>query len=206
MIKNFDFTGISVACKTPELIQVAYLSFRKFYTAPLIIVNGLAADDDMTTRLLRHYERRDPRLTVIYRPDNVGHGPGMNLALRACKTPVAYVFDSDTRMDIPPVGAMMEAAARVPAWYAVGSVGAVDDKGYAGKPESYIPYVHPAIMLVNVLAFRAGAGFIDHGAPVISAMKELHAAGRSGELVHFPVRDYVFHGWRGTRMVTRRFL
>lgn len=203
IISPENVTGISVFCKTPHLIDDAYSSFRKFYPKnPLIISNGLAGDE--TTRILKLLEVSDNNLSVLCFEENIGHGPGMHDALLKTGTPAAYIFDSDTRIDFPVIEPMLQAINK-PLWYAIGSLGAVNNAGFAGKPDSAIPYIHPAIMMVNVAEYLQYHPFIDHGAPLLKTMIDISSKGHSEKLIHFPVRKYVWHGWKGTRNITGKY-
>ena len=189
---------------------MAYESFRRFYPeVPVLVVNGLAGNE--TTAYVNDLKRTDPNLRLVRFRHNVGHGRGMHVGLQRVKTAYAYVFDSDTRMDAPVLEPFLHAAAERDDFYAIGGVGHVDRRGVdTFRPEAQtgvaILYVHPAVMLLNLERYWDYRPFFEHGAPVLDAMLDLHDRGRTDLLVGFPVAEYVFHQWAGTRKVTKMHL
>lgn len=200
-----EVTVISVVCKTKELFKICYESVRYFYPSiNYIIINGLAGDS--CTDYLDEIAKEDKRLAVFKFKNNIGHGPGMHAAICFAKSvcKYAYIIDSDTRQESPIIEEFMK---RKPEnFYAMGSVGKVNDRGFGAKEDSYIPYVHPAIMFLNMEYYFKRRQFHEHGAPVLNAMKDLHSRNESDMLINFPVRDFVWHNWRGTRAVTGMYL
>jgi hypothetical protein len=205
-----DITAVTVVARTRDLFEVAYGSFRHFYPdVPVLVVNGLAGDE--CTVYVKSIKRTDPNLRLMEFRHNIGHGRGMHVALQHVSTPYAYVFDSDTRMNAPILKPMLQTVADLDDFYALGGVGAVDRRGIStrspeAQPGISIPYVHPAVMLVNLRRYGDYRPFCEHGAPVLDAMIDLHDSGRSDLLVNFRVTDYVYHEWAGTRKVTKRYL
>jgi hypothetical protein len=200
-----EITAICVVCKTKELFEICYNSFRKLYPyTNLIVINGMAGDD--CTTYLDSIASSDVNLKLFKFKNNIGHGPGMHAALCFANTlyKYAYIFDSDTRQDIP----ILEEFYKIKTedFYGIGSVGKVNEKGFGAKDDSYIPYVHPAILFLHIESYFKYAPFHDHGAPILNAMKDLYDKKQSDKLINFPVRKYVFHNWRGTRNVTRKYL
>lgn len=198
-----DVTVISVVCKTKELFKVAYESLRYYYpNINFIIINGLAGDK--CTDYLDSIKANDTNMELFKFEHNIGHGPGMHAALCFAKDKYkyAYIIDSDTRQEYPVIEEFLK---RKPEkFYAMGSVGTVNDKGFAAKEDSCIPYLHPSIMFLDIEYYFKRRPFHEHGAPILNAMKDLHKRNESDMLIKFPVRDYVFHNWRGTRNITRK--
>ncbi len=205
-----DITAVAVVCQTKDLFKVAYESLRRFYPkVPLLVVNGLAGDD--CTSYLESLKRTDANLRLMKFRYNIGHGRGMHVALQRVRTPYAYIFDSDTRMDAPVLQPMLETVSRLDDFYGVGVVMHVDRCGInTYLPEAQtgisIPYLHPAAMLLNLRRYRQYRPFFEHGAPALSAALDLYDTGGADLLVDFPVADYVHHEWAGTRKVTKRYL
>ena len=200
-----EITVISVVCKTQELFKICYESLRFFYpNIHYIVINGLAGDK--CTDYLDNIAKEDKNVELLKFQHNCGHGNGMHTALCVAKDKYkyAYIIDSDTRQEFPIIEKFINEIYRP--FYAMGSVGKVNDRGFGAREDSYIPYVHPAIMFLNIDYYFKRRQFQEHGAPVLNAMKDLYDRNESNMLIKFPVRDYVFHNWRGTRNITGKYL
>ena len=189
----YDITAIMVVYKTPDLVKVAYESFRKFYpTVPLIIVDNSEGDD--CTYYVTSLKRRDEFLTIAAPEKNIGHGKGLHVGILMARTKLCYVFDSDTEMY---EGGMLEGMLELmdSKTYGIGLLIRTDNRGNLAKEG--IAYLTIARALINKDVYLCYSPLIEHGAPLLLAMIEID--GTEIQLKKFPVGQYVNHFERGTR-------
>jgi hypothetical protein len=215
-------TGITVIYNTVDLFEVAYNSFRKFYPSMrLIIIDG----SERTNACYRYIAglKHNPNNHCIQLNYNIGHGRGMDYALRRCTTKQALVFDSDIELLQDPLPAMQKLM--TPDIYGTGWVYEIGRDGYDyGTPgfnhEEPIPYMHPYFMLLNVGQYFNYHRFVHHGAPCYKAMVDLYDKGQSWRVVSCPIltghtssegmnwkgkpNDFVKHDFGGTRMSNKK--
>jgi len=177
-------TAIIVNYNTPELLTDCVNSIRRFYPImDIIIVDG--SETDKT-----HLSLRDKCTFSMGLKFNSGHGPGMNMGIRACETEYVLLVDSDVTIDKPGV---IEAMLEMPPYaYGCGQVVNVNEHGSNVEHES-IRYLHPHFALINRRAWEIHPPFINHGAPLLKTMKA------RPHIRNFPVADYITHKGRGTR-------
>jgi hypothetical protein len=206
---NIKFGAVTVTCKTKDLFEITYRSFRKLYPDMLyIVVNGVAGDDN-TTQLI-NLEKEDPMLKVYYFKGNICHGPGMDFAMKVLHSVYnidhAFIFDSDVRHDKEVLSQIVPVMIANPSYYGIGRCsGTVNETGFCAKPDSYIPYIHPSRFVVNISFYMTRKPFQYHGAPCLDAMKDLYLRGESKKLIEFPIDTYIAHEWCGTRNITGVF-
>lgn len=178
-----EVTIVIVNYNTPDLLKACVESIRKFYpTVEIIIVDG--SEDDSVSRAMRS----DYTFTMPV-GFNMGHGPGMNFAIRACETDFVLLCDSDVTID---KAGVIEEMLKIPPYaYGIGQVVEVNEHG--GNVEKGIRYLHPHFALINRDAYHLFPEFINHGAPLLATMK------KRPYVVNFPVGDYITHKGRGTR-------
>lgn len=125
--------------------------------------------------------------TVALADYNIGHGKGMDTALRMCKTPFALIFDSDIVMRKSPVQAMFDMME--PDTYGVGYLEKTGFDGYefGAKPyhaaQGYMMMMHPYFMLLQVSEYFKFYPFVHHGAPCFKAALDIHKAGLSSKIL-----------------------
>ena len=198
-----SITAICVCYRTKELVQIAIESFRKFYPdMPLIVVDN-SAREGKCTRYLHEFVNTDDNASIFAMAENVGHGPGMDYALKAIKTEWAYIFDSDTEMIAGGLVEFAESAIKDKTILAAGNIQLVSSSGLGNeqrKQKVNIPYVHPAVCFINRLVYAGFPPFKYHGAPCIDTYMRVHKTGQSRNLLmHLLVGQFVKHTWRGTR-------
>jgi hypothetical protein len=218
-------TGVTVTHNTQELFQRAYESIRKFHPEMMIII----VDGSDSTDPCRKYieSLSSPYTMLMLCPTNIGHGRGMDLAIRQVKTKYALIFDSDIEMLKSPVDqmlAMMEADT-----YGVGYTEPTGEDGFEygahkhHRNETVTHYLHPYFMLIQVSEYFKFPPYVHHGAPCVHTMTAIKRAGLSDKILkEFPglghtasagwnwkgePREWIRHDTRGTRDVrTRRHL
>ena len=207
-----DITGITVCHNTQDLIQKAYESIRRFHpTLKIIIVDGSNTTDSC---YLYVESLKSDITTVIHCNYNIGHGRGMNLALRLCLTKYALIFDSDIVMLRSPVMEML--AMMEEDTYGVGAFDYVDTRGFGKNNHSIewrnaaTKYLHPYFQLINVAIYKQYPPYVHHGAPCIHTMNEIKRRGLADKILkEFPGasiygNEYIQHHTSGTRAERRR--
>lgn len=214
-------TGITVCYNSKELIQKAYESVRNFHPEMMIIiVDGSDERDDC-----RSYVRslHSQYTTLLLAKNNIGHGRGMDLALKMVKTKYALVFDSDIVMHKSPVNKMLEMMENDT--YGVGYLEktAYDGFEYGAKShhfqQGFMYMLHPYFMLLQVSEYFKFHKFVHHGAPCFKAALDIHRSGLTSKIIkEFPglghssgigwnwkgePREYIEHHTAGTRKLRR---
>lgn len=218
---NMDITGITICHNSIELINKAYESVRKFHPdMKIIIIDGSDENDPC-----RYYVRSliSPLTTVHLSGNNIGHGRGMDLALRMTKTRYALIFDSDIIMHKSPVKQMLELFEDNT--YGVGYLEKTGFDGYeyGAKPyhfqQGYMYMLHPYFMILQVKEYFKFHRFVHHGAPCFKAALDIHRRGLTSKIIkEFPglghssgtgwvwkgkPREYIEHHTQGTRKIRR---
>ena len=212
-----DITLIVVAHNTRSLLAVAVESVRKFHpNLPLIIVDG---SDELDP--CRAYVRSlsSPLITVFTAQGNIGHGRGMDFAIRKCKTRFALIFDSDIKMLKSPVAQML--ALMEPDTYGIGYLEKTGFDGfeYGAQPhhknQGFMMMLHPYFHLLQVSEYFKFHPYVHHGAPCYLAALDIHRKGLTSKIIkEFPglghssgkgwcwtgqPREYIEHHTAGTR-------
>jgi glycosyltransferase involved in cell wall biosynthesis len=162
-----EVTGITVCYNSKELIQKSYESVRKFHPKMRIIIIDGSDERDACREYVRLLQ--SPVTTVYLARNNIGHGRGMDLALKMVMTKYALVFDSDIIMLKSPLEKML--AMMVPDTYGVGYLEKTGFDGfeYGAKPQhfqqGYMYMLHPYFMLLQVSEYFKFHRFVHHGAP-----------------------------------------
>lgn len=194
-------TIILVCYETQPLIRTAYESIRAIYPdIKVIVVDGSRHRSDC------HYYTSTIKSkdTDVYQVHyNIGHGDGMNFAMKHVQTKYALLMDSDViinRECIISMECIMNES-----WidlYGCGLVISVNNKGI-NDPNGFA-YLHPHFAMVNRDTYRKYDPAAHHGAPMIQPMRQIRDRKESHLLKYFPVSDYVTHKGRGTVNTVRR--
>lgn len=195
-----DVSIIIVSYKTHALLKAAYESIRRFYPEiKVIIVDGSPID---TSCYKYAKSLRDANTKVYLLNKNIGHGPGMIMGIRHCTTKYFLLMDSDVEIQKPKVIERMKIHLELieecqPKYiiYGIGQVMTVNETGVNSKEG--MEYLHPHFALIKKQTYHKFRPIINHGAPMLSAMKSLRETG--GRPFHFQVWKYIFHKERGTR-------
>jgi hypothetical protein len=210
-------TGITVSHNTKDLLQKAYESVRKFHPdMPIIIIDG----SDRNDPCYAYASSLKSEITnVILCNYNLGHGRGMDMAIRYCKTRFALIFDSDIVMIKSPVEQML--AMVEPDTYGVGYL---EKTGYDGyeygahqihKTQGFMMMLHPYFHLLQISEYYKFHPYVHHGAPCYLAALDIHNKGLTTKIIkEFPglghssgkgwnwtgqPREYIEHHTAGTR-------
>jgi hypothetical protein len=188
---------------------------------PLIIVDN-STQCDPCRRYTKLLSMDDVNMNCIAPVDNIGHGPGMHLALQRVKTKYALIFDSDAEFLDSPVEAMVQQMED--STYGVGYIEKTGLDGYEygahrhHRQEEPMRYLHPYFQLISVRRYFDFHPYVHHGAPCYLAMLDIHkqhlgdkiikefpglghTAGKGWTWVGNPNLKYIRHDTRGTRDV-----
>ena len=178
-----------VSHNTVDLLRNAYESVRKFHPKMMIIIiDGSDSYDPCRS----YVESLSSQYTMLMLCEtNVGHGCGMDLAIRQVKTRFALLFDSDIVMLKSPVQFMLEMMEDDT--YGVGYLekSAYDGYEYGAKPQHrnqpYMYMLHPFFHLLQVKNYFKFHRYVHHGAPCFKAALDIHKQGLTGKIIkRFP--------------------
>jgi hypothetical protein len=167
------------------LLKNAFESIRKFHPEMMIIiVDGSDVNDPC-----REYVKglASPYTTLILCNTNIGHGRGMDLAIRQVKTKFALIFDSDIVMIKSPVQQMLDMME--PDTYGVGYIEKTDTGGYewGARPEhfsaGFMYMLHPFFHLLQISEYFKFHPYVHHGAPCFLAAKDIHRRGLTSKII-----------------------
>lgn len=214
-----NITGITVSHNTKDLLQRAYESVRRYHPEMMIIIVDGSDRSDPCRKYVESLS--GPFTTLMLCQNNIGHGRGMDMAIRQVKTKYALIFDSDIEMLKSPVEQML--AMMEPDTYGVGYIELTGEDGFEygahphHKNEKATRYLHPYFMLLQVSEYYKFPPFCHHGAPCVHTMTAIKRAGLSDKiLIEFPglghtassgwnwkgePREWIRHDTRGTRDV-----
>ena len=187
-------TVVSVNLMTPGLTRAMYVSLREFYPDVRVILvdNG---SRDASTDFIREQARIHPRTECILNKRNLGHGGGLNQAIRKATTPLVFTIDSDC---VVKQGGFLELMVqRFGKDLQLFALGSLDHRGTSGIKRGPHPYVHPWASMLNRATYLKLQPFARGGAPAMRTM--LDAERRGFHFGSFPVRQYIRHIGGGTR-------
>lgn len=186
---------VIVNFQTPDLLETAVSSFRKFYQrVPILIVDNGSKDDSRAV-ILKLQNLAPAQIQTLFLDKNIYHGPAMHMALNKMKEDFIFFLDSDT---VTNKGGFLEAMQREIEKsndiYGVGRYLIVSKRGYPKK--SGIIVLIPAYMMIRRSLYFSLQPFEHHGMPVLKNF--ISAQGKGFELNSFPIEEYIEHRWRGT--------
>lgn len=180
--------------QTPDLLEAAVRSFKRFYPrVPLLILDNGSEDD--SPALIDRLAAELPATEALLLDANIFHGPAMHRALAHLDAPYVYIFDSDT---VTRRGGFLEPMHALfgddPATYGVGQVVRANHRGFADARG--VPVLASAYMLLDRARYHTLPPFIHHGLPVLQNLTAAHEQRLA--LKSFPIETYVDHLGRGT--------
>ncbi|SHK68803.1 glycosyltransferase family 2 protein [Rhodothermus profundi] len=189
-------TAVVINYQTPDLLEVAVRSFRRYYPmVPLLIVDNGSRDHSRQV-IEQLIAEGHAAVRALWLPENIYHGPAMHRAMEAITTPYVYFFDSDTETRrggfLEPMIAALEAD---PQAYGAGRIVEVDRRRGFRKAGGLPVLATPYLLLRRAFYFRLPP-FIHHGLPTLQNFRAAEQAGY--RLVSFPIETYVHHLGRGT--------
>ena len=200
MKDTLPVTAVIINYRTPDLLDRALASLRKFYpTIPVLLIDN-GSEDGKSVGLMMEWKSRYPLHTeFLLNQHNLHHGPAIDQALQNATSPFLLLLDSDCEiLKGGVIEEMLQHATQSLLHYAVGKRAWMDRRGFDLSPETpgAIPYVRPICMLIRRTTYLSLPKAEHHGAPLLANMRE--AARRGHLLINFPIEDYVLHKGRGT--------
>lgn len=216
-------TGVVVSYNSRELLERMLSSVHRFHPDMRIVVIDGSDQFNPCRKWLARPSSSSDRLGIVLCDSNIGHGRGMDLALKSyVKTPYALLMDSDIEMVDSPVAGMLEMMEQDT--YGVGWIETTGLDGYEygahphHKTQESMRYLHPYFALISVKRYGDFYPFVHHGAPCYLAMLDIHKSGQSEKIIKGfpglghtggvgwtwkanPDLKYVRHDTRGTRDV-----
>lgn len=181
--------GVAIVCyNTPELISKAVNSVFPYVTKVIIVDNS-----EQDSECYRECERlsKIDNVFVIHTGENIGHGIGLNLAIKNLDTEYIICMDSDcVLLDSTLITDMQNAL----------SEKNVYGSGRVTKLSSKLQYLYLPFCMFKKCVFEAHSPFIHHGAPFVRTMKEIRHKG----LKLIQVQDYqsrIHHEGKATRKI-----
>lgn len=185
-----EVTVVIVTYNTHKALLRAVSSINKKYPKIKILVVDNSKDGSESL----------PGYEIIKTYKNIGHGPGMDLGIKAAKTPKVLLCDSDivlVRKGI--IEKMLERFSDDV--YGIGNVIKINNQGqngpYVQEQDKTVCYLHPYFMLIDRAKYLELPPFIHHGAPCIKTMLAIPESGY--KIVDFIVKRFVHHSGRTTR-------
>lgn len=207
---------LSVNYNTPDLIYNMVKSFRQFYDNEILIIDGSNKENyEQAKNLLSEFED----VEIHHFGYNLHHGKSMAYGITYLNCDKILVIDSDVTILKKGILELLESDLKEDS-YGIGDIQRVDSNGFnigsrkgaIGLKESElqeggIAYLHPAFMLINRKIAINWDLPINHGAPMINTMIQIHNMGQERILqhskeVHEGFRtdkaEYLYHPWCST--------
>jgi GT2 family glycosyltransferase len=189
-----DLCVVCINFQTPDLLEVAVESFRKFYPAmPLLLVDN--GSKDTSTEKIHQLEKKYSGFTrSLLIEKNVFHGPAMHRAIDTVSNEHVFFLDSDTETRQGGFLEKMIAEFTPQKVYAVGRIDTVNRRGF--HSDEGTPIVLSPFMMLRRKLYHEFPAFEHRGMPTL---RNFAAAQRQGYVLKsFPVEKYIAHFGRGT--------
>ncbi|MFZ1081291.1 MAG: glycosyltransferase [Candidatus Kryptoniota bacterium] len=191
-----DVSTIIVNYRTPDLLETAARSFRKFYPdIELVIVDN--GSNDQSFEVVTSLVKSNPETTKSIMLDkNHYHGPAMDKAVKSVEKKVVFFLDTDTEtLRGGFIELMLQEMGRDEKVYGVGRVDRVNKRGFAIEDGTETILISAYMMLRRSLYFELPP-FKHHGMPTLDNFSVAKLKGYS--LRNFDIASYVRHYGRGT--------
>jgi GT2 family glycosyltransferase len=189
--------NVSVAIvnyQTPDLLETAVESFRKFYPSVSLLITDNGSND-RSRALITKLAADHPTCTrTVFLQKNIFHGPAMHEAMLTIDQDFVFFLDSDTETRQGGFLEKMIAEFASEKVYAVGRIDIVNNRGFhsgKGTPIVLSPY-----MMLRRKLYHNFPRFEHRGMPTLRNFAT--AQGNGYELKSFPIEKYVTHFGRGT--------
>lgn len=192
-------TAATVHCNTPELLAEAIGSIKEFYPGLSIMIIDGSSDLRGFSMIGNKYSN----ISFGHTGYNIGHGPGMNMAIKTAESDYLLLFDTDIVMKKSCLEEMLELFEDDT--FGVGEVNEEEQRVYHltfGDGKRKIPVLHPYFHIVQRKEYFKYLPYVQNGGPVFLTALDIFSQHKSDKILkNFPVRNYIEHRWRGTRDV-----
>ena len=191
-----DVSAVIVNYRTPDLLETAAISFRKFYPEiELVIVDN--GSNDRSLEIINSLVKSNPdRTKSILLDRNYFHGPAMDRAIRSVDKAIIFFLDTDTETKSGGfIELMLDEFNHDGNIYGVGKRDKVNKRGFATEVGAITILLSPYMMLRRKMYFDLPP-FRHHGMPTL---ENFSAAPTKGYLLQdFGIASYIKHYGRGT--------
>jgi GT2 family glycosyltransferase len=185
---------VIVNYQTPDLLETAVQSFRKFYPAVSLLLTDNGSHDRSRAIITKLAANRPTCTRTVFLEKNIFHGPAMHEAMMAVDQDFVFFLDSDTETQQGGFLEKMTAEFTSERMYGVGRIDTVNRRGFhsaKGTPIILSPY-----MMLRRKPYFEFPPFEHRGMPTL---RNFSAAQRHGYMLKsFPVETYIAHAGRGT--------
>ena len=191
-----DISTVIVNYRTPDLLEKAAKSFRKFYPdIELVIVDN--GSNDRSKEVIEAIIKSYPAKTKSVMLDrNYYHGPAMDRAMKTLDKDVVFFLDSDTETNRGGfIELMLQEFNRDEKVYGAGRIDRVNKRGFATEDGEIAILLSPYMMLRRKTYFDLPP-FKHHGMPTLENFSAAESKGYS--LKDFDIASYIEHRGRGT--------
>jgi GT2 family glycosyltransferase len=189
--------AVTVCYNTPDLLRQAVTSVKRFYPKlPIFIIDG-SDYNSPCFQMCELLQSEFDNIRVRHFLRNIGHGAGLDYAIRHTESEFILLMDSDIRMDQPCLEDMI---AKLPMnALGIGQVYTVNKRGFVDT--TGCDYVHPFFALLRRANYDKCKPVKNHGAPLIDTMWS--ARRKRLKVIPYDLQPYrghkVWHRWKGTR-------
>jgi glycosyltransferase involved in cell wall biosynthesis len=191
-----DLSVVIVNYRTPDILETAVASFRKFYPdVELVVVDN--GSNDRSLEVIDSLVKSNPKKTKSIMLDkNYYHGPAMDKAMGSVEKKVVFFLDTDTETYCGGfIELMLQEMDRDEKIYGVGRVDRVNKRGFAVEDGTETILIS-AYMMLRRSAYLELPPFKHHGMPTLDNFSAAKSRGYS--LRNFDIASYVRHYGRGT--------
>lgn len=189
-----NITAVIINYQTPELLEIAVTSFKKFYPQIqlLILDNG---STDSSVQLIEKLCEELPSTSSVNLKQNIFHGPAMDLVCRKhIDSEFVFFLDSDTETLRGGFFERMLPLLDSKKVYGAGELVTVNKRGFKSKTGFTI--LQTPYMLFKTEIYRTLPPFVHHGQPTLFNFRE--ALKQGYQLREFKITEFINHKWRGT--------
>jgi len=190
-----DVSVVIVNYRTPDLLEKAAMSFRRFYPAVELLMVDNGSGDESPSVMNRVTAVNPSKTKSILLDHNYFHGPAMDTAMHSVTKDAVMFLDTDTETYRGGfIEAMLGELENDPV-YGVGKVDRVNRRGFATETGEVTILISAYMMLKRSLYLELPP-FVHHGMPT---MENFSAAVQKGYVFRgFDIDSYVHHRGRGT--------
>lgn len=191
-----EVTAVIVNFQTPELLENAVRSFKKFYPDINTLLFDNGSTDNSRERIKSLVELYPETIKTHFEKENIFHGPALHKVLtEIVQSKYCFFLDSDT---VTKTGGFLEQGIEQLSAdnknYALGYMIKTNKRGF--KDAHGIPVIVTPYLLLKTNLYKKFPPFVHHGQPVLNNFKVAEEKGY--KLIHFPMDEYIDHLWRGT--------
>jgi len=190
-----DLTVITVNYQTPDLLQQAVRSFRRWYPKQELLIVDNGSKDDSAGTIEGLVAEFSGCTNLLMLDQNIFHGPAMHRAMENIHSTYVFFLDSDTEVFAGGFLQVMENELESDQrTYAIGRINHVNKRGFPAHDG--IPIVLSPYMMLRRKMYFSLPPFEHHGMPTLKNFTAAHQQGLP--VKNFPIDQYIHHRGRGT--------